>query len=150
VLQVVVKDAVNAETDNTVARIQQDLQTYKLQGQPMKPDPNNPQIIKITGIDRGQGQRCPQRSGRPLRHRVRHYRRLGQLGHADHEALAADRAEDKTVDQAIDTINDRVNKLGVSEPVIAPYGLGDNQILVELPGVSDLNRSRHHPVHLAA
>jgi len=32
ILQVVVKDAVNAETDNTVARIQQELQTSKLQG----------------------------------------------------------------------------------------------------------------------
>ena len=30
--------------------------------------------------------------------------------------------------------------LGVSEPVIQEYGLGDNQILVELPGIDDLDR----------
>ena len=38
VLQVVVKDAVNAETDNIVARIQKDFATAKLTGTPMKPD----------------------------------------------------------------------------------------------------------------
>jgi preprotein translocase subunit SecD len=46
----------------------------------------------------------------------------------------------KTVQQAIETIRDRVDTLGVSEPVIQEYGLGDNQILVELPGIDDLDR----------
>ena len=48
--------------------------------------------------------------------------------------------EKKTVQQAIETIRDRVDSLGVSEPVIQEYGLGANQILVELPGISDLDR----------
>ena len=48
--------------------------------------------------------------------------------------------EQKTVQQAIETIRDRVDSLGVSEPVVAPYGLGENQILVELPGISDLDQ----------
>jgi preprotein translocase subunit SecD len=48
--------------------------------------------------------------------------------------------EKKTVQQAIETIRDRVDTLGVSEPVIQEYGLGDNQILVELPGIDDLDR----------
>ena len=50
--------------------------------------------------------------------------------------------DEKTVQQAIEAIGDRVNALGVSEPVIQQYGLGANQILVELPGVSDLDRVR--------
>jgi preprotein translocase subunit SecD len=33
-----------------------------------------------------------------------------------------------------------VDTLGVSEPVIQAYGLGKNQILVELPGIDDLDR----------
>ena len=45
--------------------------------------------------------------------------------------------EEKTVQQAIETIRDRVDTLGVSEPKIQEYGLGDNQILVELPGIDD-------------
>ena len=42
--------------------------------------------------------------------------------------------ESHTLDQSIETIRDRVNTLGVSETPIQRYGLGDNEILVELPG----------------
>jgi preprotein translocase subunit SecD len=45
--------------------------------------------------------------------------------------------ETKTVQQAIEALGDRVNALGVSEPVIQEYGLGKDQILVELPGVEN-------------
>jgi preprotein translocase subunit SecD len=45
--------------------------------------------------------------------------------------------EKKTVQQAIEAIRDRVDALGVSEPQIQEYGLGDNQILVDLPGVEN-------------
>jgi preprotein translocase subunit SecD len=48
--------------------------------------------------------------------------------------------EKRTVQQAIDAIRDRVDSLGVSEPLIQEYGLGANQILVELPGIDDLDR----------
>jgi preprotein translocase subunit SecD len=43
----------------------------------------------------------------------------------------------RTLDTSIETIRERIDKLGVSEPVIEKYGLGDNQILVQLPGVDD-------------
>src|ERR1039458_5941411 len=50
ILQVVVKEAVNAETDNTVGRIQQDLKAANLNfTQVYKPDPNKPEIIRIEG-----------------------------------------------------------------------------------------------------
>ena len=45
--------------------------------------------------------------------------------------------EARTLQQSIETIRSRIDQLGVSEPVIEQYGLGDNQILVQLPGVSD-------------
>jgi preprotein translocase subunit SecD len=45
--------------------------------------------------------------------------------------------ETRTLDTSIETIRERIDKLGVSEPVIEKYGLGDNQILVQLPGVDD-------------
>jgi preprotein translocase subunit SecD len=48
--------------------------------------------------------------------------------------------EQRTLEQAIETIRTRIDSLGVSEPVIQEYNLGSNQILVELPGVSDLAR----------
>ena len=45
--------------------------------------------------------------------------------------------ETRTLDTSIETIRERIDKLGVSEPVIQKYGLGENEILVELPGVDD-------------
>jgi preprotein translocase subunit SecD len=45
--------------------------------------------------------------------------------------------KNRAVAQAIETIRNRVDKLGVSEPVIQEHGLGDYQILVQLPGVDD-------------
>ena len=45
--------------------------------------------------------------------------------------------KNKAVQQAIETIRNRIDQLGVSEPVIQEHGLGDYQILVQLPGVDD-------------
>jgi preprotein translocase subunit SecD len=46
------------------------------------------------------------------------------------------------VTQAIDTIERRVNELGVAEPNIAEYGNAGNQIMVQLPGVTDVARAK--------
>jgi preprotein translocase subunit SecD len=49
----------------------------------------------------------------------------------------------EAVSQAIQTIDRRVNELGVSEPIVAPYGASNDQIVVQLPGVSDINRAKN-------
>src|SRR4030088_1081373 len=48
--------------------------------------------------------------------------------------------KNKAVAQAIETIRSRIDQLGVSEPVIQEHGLGQYQILVQLPGVDDIAR----------
>ena len=45
--------------------------------------------------------------------------------------------ETRTLETSIETIRQRVDSLGVTEPLVAPFGLGDNEIVVEIPGVSD-------------
>jgi len=49
---------------------------------------------------------------------------------------------DDAVVQARQTIERRVNELGVTEPSIAQEGQNGDQILVQLPGVSDVNRAK--------
>lgn len=49
---------------------------------------------------------------------------------------------DESVRQALQTIERRVNELGVAEPIVAPYSVGGHQILVQLPGVSDVARAK--------
>src|SRR6201998_1280306 len=51
------------------------------------------------------------------------------------QALAS--LKNQAVRQTIETIRNRIDQLGVSEPVIQEHGLGDYQILVQLPGVDD-------------
>ena len=45
--------------------------------------------------------------------------------------------KNEAVQQAIQTINRRVNDLGVSEPNVAPYGTQGDKIVVELPGIKN-------------
>lgn len=46
---------------------------------------------------------------------------------------------DKSVAQALETIRNRIDQFGVSEPVIARQGI--NQIVVQLPGIKDPQRA---------
>jgi preprotein translocase subunit SecD len=142
ILQVVVSEAVSAETDDAVARIQQDLKAANLTfGQIYKPDPvKQPEVIKIEGT-------APASSGTVRSTLDDKFSTDYDLsGGSDNSWTLTMKPnvetalEQKTVDQAIETITDRVNALGVSEPVVSPYGLGKNEILVELPGISDLEQ----------
>jgi protein-export membrane protein SecD/preprotein translocase SecF subunit len=55
-------------------------------------------------------------------------------------AVAAEIRRD-TVDQALHTIERRVNELGVSEPLVSRY-TQDDEIVVQLPGVADVERAK--------
>jgi preprotein translocase subunit SecD len=142
ILQVVVSEAVNAETDNVVGRIQQDLKKANLSfTQVYKPDPTKPQLIRVDGT--AAAKATTVRSTLDAKY-SNEYDLSG--GGADNswtlimKPPVQTALEKKTVQQAIETIRDRVDTLGVSEPVIQEYGLGANQILVELPGIDDLDR----------
>jgi preprotein translocase subunit SecD len=52
------------------------------------------------------------------------------------------RLSEQTVSEAIRTLERRVNVLGVAEPVIGRYGSRGDQILVQLPGVTDIEAAR--------
>ena len=138
ILQVQVNDAVNADSDRAVERLKDDLAAKKITyAEIAKPDPQqHPELIVVKGV--------PPESI------------------ADFRSLVADRLPDydltsgadntftltmkpsivkdtkaKAQQQAIETIRNRIDQLGVSEPVIQEHGLGDYQILVQLPGVDD-------------
>jgi|NGEPerStandDraft_6_1074524.scaffolds.fasta_scaffold14782_3 preprotein translocase subunit SecD len=148
ILQVVVKEAVNGETDNAVARIQQDLKTANLTfSQVYKPEPlrqdgtGKPEVLRVEGITPANASAV--RSLLDTKY-SNEYDLTG--GGSDSsftltmKPLVEKALDEKTVQQAIETIRDRVDSLGVSEPLIQEYNLGANQILVELPGISDLDR----------
>jgi preprotein translocase subunit SecD len=59
------------------------------------------------------------------------------------------RIKDQTVKEAIRTLERRVNQLGVAEPVIAEHGAAHDQILVQLPGVTDVEQAKRVIINVA-
>jgi preprotein translocase subunit SecD len=142
VLQVMVNEAVGAETDNAVARVQTDLQQAGFSAHVFKPDPKKPEVIEVQGTP-------PDRTG--------DVRSLLDSRYGAQYLIASEpnnnwtltmkgtevqSIEQHAMQQSIDTIGTRINALGVTEPTIQEYNLGTNQILVELPGVDDLSQVR--------
>jgi preprotein translocase subunit SecD len=73
------------------------------------------------------------------------YERSSGVGGAYDFALRPNIARslrEQTMVQAHDTIDRRVNELGVTEPNIATHGDDGDQLLVQLPGVSDVARAK--------
>ncbi len=145
ILQVQVADAVNDETNNTVQEIQQDLKKANLAfSQVVKPDPNKPDVMRIEGTSPAQSDAVNSLLGG-----TKYANEYDVSGGTDNnwtltmKQLFESDLDKRTVDQAIETIRDRVDALGVSEPLIQEYGLGANQILVELPGISDLDQVKN-------
>jgi preprotein translocase subunit SecD len=55
-------------------------------------------------------------------------------------AIAA--IKDTTMQQSLETIERRINALGLTEPTIQIHGRNDNEILVQLPGEGDPSRAK--------
>ena len=47
-----------------------------------------------------------------------------------------------TMDKSVETIRRRIDQLGLTEPFVAPYGQGENEIIVEMPGEGDPVRAK--------
>ena len=137
VLQVHVAEAVNSASDRDVQNLNTALATMGATA--AKLDPAHPEVITVTGVPPAQQSAV---------HDI-----LTGTEYAAYEVASASNGytltmkqaairdlESRTLQTSIETIRERVDSLGVSEPIIEQYGLGDNQILVELPGVTDLSR----------
>jgi preprotein translocase subunit SecD len=141
VLEVHANEAVASAVDRDAVRLQTDLSTAGIPGVSAgRTDPQRPETIIVSGIPvvklsdargvfSGTNYSTYDVATNPD----------GTVSLTMKQAAARDLAN-RTVETSIETIRERVDKLGVTEPVIQKYGLGDNQILVELPGVQDPGR----------
>jgi preprotein translocase subunit SecD len=145
ILQVQVQDAINDDTNNTVQEIEQAMRKANLTfSQVMKPDPKRPEVIRISGTSPVQSNSVSTLlNGTAYSNEYDVVQDNNTTWTLTMKPVYERDLDARTVQQAISTITDRVNALGVTEPQIAPYGLGANQILVELPGVSDMNEVKN-------
>jgi preprotein translocase subunit SecD len=138
ILQVQVNDAVNVDSDNALERLKADMRSHKISyAEITKPDPaNHPEQIVIKGV--------PPEQSSDLRSivsdRLPEYNLVSgaeNIWTVSMKPQSLAELKQRAVTQAIETIRNRIDQLGVSEPVIEEHGLGQYQILVQLPGVDD-------------
>jgi len=141
ILQVQVNDAVNVDAQNAMEVLRDQFRSRKIQYTDItQTDPqNNPDHIVIKGV--------PPESRSDLRtivqDRLQEYDVTSGADNSWNLAMKPSSLSDlksKAVTQAIETIRNRIDALGVSEPTIQEHGLGQYQILVQLPGVDDPGR----------
>src|SRR6516165_4761224 len=138
ILQVQVNDAINADSDRAIERLKDDLKSKNIAyAEIAKPDAQqHPELISVKGI--------PSESIGEFRNlvteRLPDYDLASGAENSFTLTMKPSIVKDtkaKAQQQAIETIRNRIDLLGVNEPVIQEHGLGDYQILVQLPGVDD-------------
>ena len=141
ILQVQVNDAVNVVAQNAEEVLKEQLRNRKIDySEISQPDPqNSPDRLVLKGV---------QSSARSdlltiVQERLPEYDITGAANNTWNLSMKPSALTDlknKAVTQAIQTIRNRIDALGVSEPTIEEHGLGQYQILVQLPGVDDFGR----------
>ncbi|HXG87089.1 MAG TPA: protein translocase subunit SecD [Vicinamibacterales bacterium] len=136
VMQVQTDDAVKVETETTADRLREALKTAAVPGTVSVVSPNE---FRVDGVPSEQDATF---RGLLTDIELIYNRSPGAGSHtfALKPNIAA-QLRDDSVTQALQTIDRRVNELGVAEPVIARHS-EDNQILVQLPGVTDVARAK--------
>jgi preprotein translocase subunit SecD len=140
VLQVVVEDALNATVDDAVTTARDQAGRKGIQVASVQR--TSPTAFSVEGIE-------PARV-KDMRELARDFFRNGwEVRDAGEGKLAIQmtdlyqrQVKEQTVQEAIRTLERRVNALGVAEPVIAAQGSRGDQILVQLPGVTDVDQAK--------
>ncbi len=138
VLQVHAQEAVNSASDRDMQALNTALQP--LGAQAAKLDTAHPEVITITGGSTAQQSAIHDvlTGNEYAAYDVTSSPNGGYV--LTMKQAAVRDLEARTLQTSIETIRERVDSLGVSEAKVEQWGLGDNQILVELPGVTDLSR----------
>jgi preprotein translocase subunit SecD len=138
ILQVKVNDAVNVDAQNAIEVLKQQMRSRKIDYTDItQPDPqNNPDHIVLKGVQASSRSDLLSIASDHLPE----YDITGGPENSWNLSMKPSMLTDlknKAVTQAIETIRNRIDALGVSEPTIQEHGLGQYQILVQLPGVDD-------------
>jgi preprotein translocase subunit SecD len=141
ILQVQVQEAVSQETDQTLDRIK-----TLLRDKTIRYD----EIRKLTDTQILIHNIAPEQAGNArnlITDQFPDWNTAPAPGEASGYVLTMSQSQisnrqQQTMDQAEETIRRRIDALGLTEPLVAPYGQGDNEIIVELPGEGDPNRAK--------
>ena len=142
ILQVQVQEAIAQETDQTVDRISTALRTKNIRYDEVRRVDDTHVIVRNIPPDQVS-------QFRDIIHDT--YEGIWELGTAPGDPngyllsmrpSAISQIQETTMQQSLETIERRINALGLTEPTIQPHGRKDNEILVQLPGEGDPGRAK--------
>ena len=136
VMRVRTDEALKIETDTTVERLRDTLSRAGVQY--MSLEVTSPTEFVATGVQNPQAFRQAAAEVDTV------FSRTPGAGGRETYTMRpniATQLREEAVNQALQTIERRVNELGVAEPIVARQGPAD-QILVQLPGVTDVARAK--------
>jgi preprotein translocase subunit SecD len=140
VLQVVVEDALNATVDDAVTTARDQATRKGIQIASVQR--LSPTAYTVDGIEPARVKDMRDL----LRDLARTNWEVREAGESKFNVQMTDiyqrQLKDQTVQEAIRTLERRVNALGVTEPVIAATGNTGDQILVQMPGVTDVEQAK--------
>src|SRR5262245_58075407 len=139
VLRVQTDDALRVETETQMERLREALRTASISVKSL--NTVTPSQFRAEGVPQDKDQAFRQAAADV---EVNFDRSAGTNGTYTFTMKPNVQAtlREEAVTQARQTIERRVNDLGVSEPSIAQQGAGGDQILVQLPGVTDVDRAK--------
>lgn len=146
ILGVHVNDAVNAETDQAMGHLQDAFGKQGIAATVTKPDPqNHPERILVQNLppDKAGDFRSIVDNDLGTNYELRPLPGSATGYELDLKPTAVSAIKDRALQQSIETISNRINQLGVTEPTVQQHGLGAYQILVQLPGIDDPARVRN-------
>jgi preprotein translocase subunit SecD len=140
VLRVQTEDALRIHTTTTSEQLREALRTAGVVASSVKV--TAPESFRIEGIPSDRDAEFRRLSDDQTA--TTYDRKPGAGGAYDFvmKPNIANDMRDQAVTQALQTIDRRVNELGVAEPNISRYGQANDQILVQLPGISDVARAK--------
>ncbi len=139
VLQVMTDDALNIETDQEISRLQDQFKkseiTYKTIVR------SKPGEISIQGLS-------PEQEGKSKNILDENFQEwdytfIGETASLIMKAGVKQYLKEQAVNQALETIRNRVDQFGVSEPTIQRQGMAGDRIIIELPGVDNPDRVKN-------
>jgi preprotein translocase subunit SecD len=139
VLRVQTDDALRLETEQEMERLRQELQTRTVTTTNISLV--SPVQFKVEGVPPAQDAVVRQAAGE-IQANFDRSPGAGGTYTFTMKPNIQNNLRDEAVVQARQTIERRVNELGVTEPSIAQQGQNGDQILVQLPGVTDVNRAK--------
>ena len=139
VLRVQTDDALRLDTETTMEQLQEAVEAKGLTG--VTVTAVDPTRFKVDGIPEGQDGAFREAAVDVETRFNRESGTGGSYGFVMKPNLIVQLRED-AVEQALQTIERRVNELGVAEPIVARTGAAGDQIMVQLPGVKDPQRAK--------